>query len=74
MAPSEKAAGRSGKTASSAKKLKKLPKDFQQLLQASPLDLEAVKAVFARCAIDARGGYMQETALMMSGSWSLGQR
>ena len=67
METSGKAGGKARKTASSAAKLKKLPKDFPQLLQASPFDLEAVKAVFARCAIDARGGYMEETALMMSG-------
>jgi hypothetical protein len=43
---------------------KRLPKDFEQLLEKG--DLPALKAVFDTCDINARGGYAQGTALMLS--------
>ncbi len=42
-------------------KKKLLPKDFDTLLKAG--DLDALKAVFATCELDARGGYGKQTAL-----------
>lgn len=44
-----------------ARKRKTLPKDFAELLKAS--DLDALKAVFDSCEMDARGGYSKCTAL-----------
>ncbi|MBO9566010.1 MAG: ankyrin repeat domain-containing protein [Niastella sp.] len=44
-----------------AKKKKKLPKDFEELL--SKGDLQQLKAVFDTCEPDARGGYGKQTAL-----------
>ncbi|MDT0202457.1 ankyrin repeat domain-containing protein [Nocardioides sp. AE5] len=44
-----------------ARKRKTLPKDFADLLKGG--DLDALKAVFDTCAIDARGGYDKGTAL-----------
>jgi hypothetical protein len=38
-----------------------LPKDFKELLTAG--DIEALKAVFDSCDVDARGGYSKQTAL-----------
>ena len=42
-------------------KKKLLPKDFGDLLKEG--DLEALKAVFDGCDLDARGGYLKQTAL-----------
>lgn len=42
-------------------KKKTLPKDFRDQLQAG--DVEALKAVFDTCDLDARGGYGKQTAL-----------
>ncbi len=42
-------------------KKKLLPKDFDALLKAG--DLDALKAVFSTCELDARGGYGKQTAL-----------
>lgn len=43
-------------------KLKKLlPKNFDDLLAEG--DVDALKAVFAACSVDARGGYSKQTAL-----------
>ncbi len=44
-----------------AKKRKTLPKDFESLLQQG--DMNALKAVFERCDVNARGGYAGQTAL-----------
>ena len=44
-----------------ARKRKTLPSDFEQLLRAG--DLDALKAVFDKCAVDATGGYGKQTAL-----------
>lgn len=44
-----------------ARKRKTLPKDFGDLLKAG--DLAALRAVFDRCELDARGGYGKGTAL-----------
>lgn len=44
-----------------ARKRKMLPKDFEDLLKAA--DLDALKAVFTTCEIDARGGVFKQTAL-----------
>ena len=44
-----------------AKKRTTLPKEFPEILASG--DLAAMKAVFERCEIDARGGYLKETAL-----------
>lgn len=46
-------------------KAKKLPKNFGELLKRG--DLAALQAVFETCDVDARGGYGNETALMMRG-------
>ncbi len=46
------------------KKRSTLPKDFEDLLK-SGADLQALQRVFDSCEIDARGGYSQETALLM---------
>lgn len=43
------------------RKKKLLPKDFEELLKQG--DLNALKAVFDTCEIDARGGYGKQTAL-----------
>ncbi len=42
-------------------KRKLLPKDFEELLRAD--DLDAIKAVFDLCDVNARGGYLKRTAL-----------
>jgi hypothetical protein len=42
-----------------------LPKDFGERLQQG--DLEALKAVFETCEVDARSGYGKQTAIMMPG-------
>ncbi|MDC7682113.1 hypothetical protein PQU92_02430 [Asticcacaulis sp. BYS171W] len=42
-------------------KRKTLPKDFEAILASG--DLAAMKAVFDKCEIDARGGYTKQTAL-----------
>ncbi|WP_254509131.1 ankyrin repeat domain-containing protein [Anatilimnocola floriformis] len=42
---------------------KKLPKDFEKLLKTAKLP--KLQAVFDDCLIDARGGYSEQTALMM---------
>lgn len=42
-------------------KRKTLPKDFEDLLKAG--DVEALRAVFDRCELDARGGYSKQSAL-----------
>lgn len=42
-------------------KKKKLPKDFDEILQAG--DFEAFKAVFESCDVNAYGGYGKEPAL-----------
>ena len=42
-------------------KKKLLPKDFEALLIAG--DLEALRAVFETCDVNARGGYSKQTAL-----------
>lgn len=47
-----------------ARKKKMLPKDFEDLLKAG--DLDALKAVFATCELDARGGVFKQTALAFS--------
>ena len=44
-----------------AKKRTTLPKDFEELLTTA--DLPALKAVFEKCEVDARGGYGKQTAL-----------
>lgn len=44
-----------------ARKRKTLPKDFGEMLTSAPL--EELIAVFARCELDARGGYTKATAL-----------
>lgn len=44
-----------------AKKRTILPKDFDELLTTA--DLTALKAVFEKCEVDARGGYSKQTAL-----------
>lgn len=44
-----------------AKKRKTLPKDFAELLKKG--NLTALKEVFDKCELDARGGYGKETAL-----------
>lgn len=46
-------------------KKKLLPKDFDALLKAG--DLDALKAVFETCLLDARGGYSKHTALAFRG-------
>lgn len=46
-------------------KRKTLPKDFDALIEAG--DLDALKAVFETCDLDARGGYLKETALAYRG-------
>lgn len=43
------------------KKKKTLPKNFDELIHAG--DLSALKEVFTRCELDARGGYSKSTAL-----------
>lgn len=45
-------------------KRKTLPKDFEDLLKAG--DLDALKAVFDSCDVDARGGVFKQTALAFS--------
>ncbi|AHE52332.1 ankyrin repeat domain-containing protein [Sphingomonas sanxanigenens] len=47
-----------------ARKKKMLPKDFEDLLKAG--DVAALKAVFATCERDARGGVFKQTALAFS--------
>jgi hypothetical protein len=42
-------------------KRKTLPKDFEALLEAG--DLAALRAVFDKCEVDARGGYAKQTAI-----------
>jgi len=44
-----------------ARKRKTLPKDFQEMLTSASVD--ELKAVFGKCAIDARGGYAKGTAI-----------
>lgn len=44
-----------------AKKKKLLPKDFEAQLKQG--DLEALKAIYATCELDARGGVFKQTAL-----------
>lgn len=44
-----------------AKKRKTLPKNFNELIETG--DLEAIKEVFEKCELDARGGYGKGTAL-----------
>jgi ankyrin repeat protein len=44
-----------------AKKRTTLPKDFAELLATA--DLAALKAIFGKCEVDARGGYSKQTAL-----------
>jgi hypothetical protein len=44
-------------------KSKRLPKDFEQLLETG--DLAMLKAVFDTCDVNARGGYAKGTALML---------
>ncbi|PKP86511.1 MAG: hypothetical protein CVT77_19450 [Alphaproteobacteria bacterium HGW-Alphaproteobacteria-16] len=46
-------------------KRKTLPKEFDALIEAG--DLEALKAVFEICDINARGGYTKQTALAFRG-------
>ncbi|WP_456287977.1 ankyrin repeat domain-containing protein [Paenibacillus sp. AK002] len=43
------------------KKKKTLPKNFDELINAG--DISALKEVFTRCEVDARGGYSKSTAL-----------
>jgi hypothetical protein len=43
------------------RKRKTLPKNFDELLEAG--DISALKEVFAKCELDARGGYSKSTAL-----------
>jgi ankyrin repeat protein len=44
-----------------AKKRTTLPKDFDELLKTA--DLPTLKAIFEKCALDARGGFSKQTAL-----------
>lgn len=44
-----------------AKKKKTLPRNFRELIEAG--DIDALKAVYEECELDARGGYNKETAL-----------
>lgn len=46
-------------------KRKTLPKEFDALIEAG--DMEALKAVFETCEINARGGYTKQTALAFRG-------
>lgn len=46
-------------------KRKTLPKEFDALIEAG--DLDALKAVFDICEVDARGGYSKQTALAFRG-------
>ncbi|MCM0665558.1 ankyrin repeat domain-containing protein [Flavobacterium tyrosinilyticum] len=48
-----------------AKKKKTLPKNFSELIEKK--DIEALKAVFDTCELDARGGYGKTTALSFWG-------
>lgn len=60
-----------------ATKRKTLPKDFDDLLKSS--DLTALQAFFAKCELEARGGYDKGTALSFEGCpddlarWLVGQ-
>ena len=47
-----------------AKKKANLPKNFDELLEAG--DMQALKDVFTKCELDARGGYGKSTALGFS--------
>lgn len=55
---------------------KTLPKNFDELIEAG--ELSALKEVFTRCELDARGGYSKSTALSFTkyrmnwfaGSWN----
>lgn len=50
---------------STGNKRKTLPNDFDELVKAG--DIEVLKAVFDKCAVDACGGYYKQTALAFSG-------
>ena len=48
------------------RKRKKLVEDFEELLEAG--DLDALKAVYDTCALDAVFGYSKDTALALRGT------
>ncbi|MBO1308671.1 ankyrin repeat domain-containing protein [Enterococcus sp. 669A] len=50
---------------SASKKRKTLPKDFDELLEGR--DIDALKAVFDKCALDAYSSYNKQTALAFRG-------